>query len=185
MGLGLGCGSAALAWAQPVSKLQVRFVSTHFFLILGPRLKEQWLCVSWTSQGRGRECQVTKPEHIWIFKAFAWIISANVLPEASQMSKPHVCGMKKCALPQGVGSVESQGKGQRLWMYHSVMGRQWRDGNNNAGYRIGLEPSLTPFSWLLLFVLFCWRLPPLFGPFSYNHSSPRSGKHYFPLLLLV
>lgn len=53
MGLGLGCGSAALAWAQPVSKLQVRFVSTHFFLILGPRLKEQWLCVIWTSQGRG------------------------------------------------------------------------------------------------------------------------------------
>ena len=111
MGLGLGCGSAALAWAQPVSKLQVRFVSTHFFLILGPRLKEQWLCVIRTSQGRGCECQVTKPDHIWIFKAFAWITSANVLPEASRMTKPHVCGMKKCALPQGVGSVESQDKG--------------------------------------------------------------------------
>lgn len=64
MGLGVGCGSAALAWAHPVSKLQVRFVSTQFFLILGPRLKEEWLCVTWTSQGRGHECQVTKPDHI-------------------------------------------------------------------------------------------------------------------------
>lgn len=54
MGLGLGCGStAALAWAQPVSKLKLGLYLLIFFLILGPRLKEQWLCVIWTSQGRG------------------------------------------------------------------------------------------------------------------------------------
>lgn len=40
------------------------------YLILGTRLKKQWLDDSWASHDREHECQVTKPGHAWIFKAF-------------------------------------------------------------------------------------------------------------------
>lgn len=125
---------------------------------------------------------MTRLDHKYIFKAFAWIISVNfLLRKASHMTKPRVSRMSKCALPKREGTVESNGKEQTSWM-------------DRFCYREYLEMLMqsTTLDYCFPWHLFCWIagwqwlcssaeghhscLPAFF----YNHSSLGSDNHSFP-----